>query len=90
MWPFRFKGQATCVDTRRMDMDMDLGIGYGDIDKARAILEEIVAAHPKVLSDPEPTIRMHTPDHRAQFHALDRHRDRHVGPTMSGQSTRWG
>jgi small conductance mechanosensitive channel len=50
---------ATGVDTRRVDMEF--GIGYDDdIDKAQAILEEIVAAHPKVLKDPEPTIRMHT------------------------------
>lgn len=31
-----------------------------DINKAQAILEEIVAAHPKVLKDPPPTIRMNT------------------------------
>lgn len=50
---------ATGVDTRRVDMEF--GIGYDDdIDKAQAILEEIVAAHPKALKDPEPTIRMHT------------------------------
>jgi small conductance mechanosensitive channel len=48
---------ATGVDTRRVDMEF--GIGYDDIDKAQAILEEIVAAHPKALKDPEPTIRMH-------------------------------
>jgi small conductance mechanosensitive channel len=40
---------------------MEFGIGYDDdIDKAQAILEEIVAAHPKALKDPEPTIRMNT------------------------------
>jgi small conductance mechanosensitive channel len=50
---------ATGVDTRRVDMEF--GIGYDDdIDKAQAILEEIVAAHPNALKDPEPTIRMHT------------------------------
>jgi len=50
---------ATGVDTRRVDMEF--GIGYDDdIDKAQAILEEIVAAHPKALKDPEPTIRMNT------------------------------
>jgi small conductance mechanosensitive channel len=48
---------ATGVDTRRVDMEF--GIGYDDdIDRAQAILEEIVAAHPKALKDPEPTIRM--------------------------------
>jgi small conductance mechanosensitive channel len=50
---------ATGVDTRRVDMEF--GIGYDDdIDKAQSILEEIVAAHPKVLKDPQPTIRMNT------------------------------
>ena len=50
---------ATGVDTRRVDMEF--GIGYDDdIDKAQGILEEIVAAHPKALKDPEPTIRMNT------------------------------
>lgn len=50
---------ATGVATRRVDMEF--AIGYSDdIDKAQAILEEVVNAHPKVLADPEPTIRMHT------------------------------
>jgi small conductance mechanosensitive channel len=50
---------ATAVDTRRVDMEF--GIGYGDdIDRAQAILEEIVSAHPKALKDPPPTIRMNT------------------------------
>jgi small conductance mechanosensitive channel len=50
---------ATGVDTRRVDMEF--GIGYDDdVDKAQAILEEIVAAHPKALKDPEPTIRLNT------------------------------
>jgi small conductance mechanosensitive channel len=50
---------ATGVDTRRVDMEF--GIGYADdIDKVQAILEEIVAGHPKALKDPEPTIRMNT------------------------------
>jgi small conductance mechanosensitive channel len=48
---------ATAVDTRRVDMEF--GIGYDDdIDRAQAILEEIVAAHPMALKDPAPTIRM--------------------------------
>jgi small conductance mechanosensitive channel len=50
---------ATGVDIRRVDMEF--GIGYeDDIDKAQAILEDIVAAHPRALKDPEPTIRMNT------------------------------
>jgi small conductance mechanosensitive channel len=44
--------------TRRVDMKF--GIGYGeDIAKAQAIIEGIVASHPKILKDPEPTIRLH-------------------------------
>ncbi len=50
---------ATGVDHRRVDMEF--GIGYADdVDKAQAVLEEIVANHPKVLKDPEPIIKMHT------------------------------
>jgi small conductance mechanosensitive channel len=50
---------ATGVTTRRVDMEF--GIGYDDdIDRAQAILEEVVRAHPMVLADPEPTIRMNT------------------------------
>jgi len=50
---------ATAVDTRRVDMEF--GIGYDDdIDRAQAILEEIVSAHPKALKAPSPTIRMNT------------------------------
>jgi small conductance mechanosensitive channel len=45
--------------TRRR-VDMQFGIGYeDDIDKAITILEEIVAAHPQVLEDPEPVIKLH-------------------------------
>ncbi|MEA3302544.1 MAG: mechanosensitive ion channel [Pseudomonadota bacterium] len=45
--------------TRRR-VDMQFGIGYeDDIDKAITILEEIVAAHPLVLEDPEPVIKLH-------------------------------
>ena len=48
---------ATGVTERRVDMEF--GIGYDDdVDQAQQILEEIVAAHPKVLKDPAPTIRM--------------------------------
>ena len=48
---------VTAVTQRRVDMEF--GIGYGDdIDLAQQILEEIVAAHPKVLEDPPPVIRM--------------------------------
>ena len=44
--------------TRRVDMVF--GIGYDDdIRKAQSILEELTAAHPKILKDPEPTIRVH-------------------------------
>ncbi len=48
----------TGVTERRVDMEF--GIGYDDdVDRAAEILNEIVASHPKVLDDPEPTIRMH-------------------------------
>lgn len=46
---------ASALDERRVDMEF--GIGYNDdIDQAQAILEEIVAAHPKVLEKPAPKI----------------------------------
>lgn len=41
-------------------VDMIFSIGYGDdIEKAQKVLEEIVTAHPSVLKDPEPTIKLH-------------------------------
>jgi small conductance mechanosensitive channel len=50
---------ATGVDIRRVDMEF--GIGYeDDMDQAQAILEQIVADHPKILAEPAPTIRMNT------------------------------
>ncbi len=40
-------------------VDMEFGIGYDDdMDRAQAILEEIVSAHPKALKEPEPTIKL--------------------------------
>jgi small conductance mechanosensitive channel len=46
---------SSAFDERRVDMEF--GIGYNDdIDKAQAILEEVVAAHPKVLENPAPKI----------------------------------
>ena len=55
-------GQAitnvTGTSTRRVDLVF--GIGYGDdMQKAQHILEEVVSSHPKILRDPEPTIRVH-------------------------------
>ena len=48
---------ATGVTQRRVDMLF--GIGYDDdVDRAQAILEEIVSEHPKVLKSPEPTIKV--------------------------------
>jgi small conductance mechanosensitive channel len=45
---------------RERRVDMVFGIGYDDdIGKAEAVLREIVAGHPKVLKDPEPTIQLH-------------------------------
>lgn len=49
---------ATGVSERRVDMEF--GIAYdADIDRAQAILEEIITHHPKVLKDPAPTIALH-------------------------------
>lgn len=49
----------TAEKTRRVDMTF--GIGYGDdIDKAKQVFADILAAHPKVLKSPEPMIYVHT------------------------------
>ena len=48
---------VTASDTRRIDMVF--GIGYEDsIEKAQEVLENVVSEHPKILSDPEPLIRV--------------------------------
>lgn len=48
---------ASGVSERRVDMEF--GIGYdADIDRAQSILEEVVGAHPQVLTEPAPTIRL--------------------------------
>ncbi len=48
---------VTASKTRRVDMIF--GIGYGDsIEKAQSVLEEVVTAHPLVLRDPAPLIRV--------------------------------
>jgi len=50
---------ATAVNERRIDMEF--GIGYDDdIDKAQYILVDIISSHPKVLKEPEATVRMNT------------------------------
>lgn len=49
---------VTTSPTRRVDMVF--GIGYGDsIPKAHSALSEVVRAHPLVLDDPAPVIRVH-------------------------------
>lgn len=49
---------VTASDTRRVDLVF--GISYDDsIEEAEKVIAEIVRAHPLVLSDPEPTIRVH-------------------------------
>ena len=49
---------ASASDTRRVDMVF--GIGYeDDANKAKAILERIVAEHDMVLGEPEPVIQLH-------------------------------
>jgi small conductance mechanosensitive channel len=48
---------VTVSPTRRVDLVF--GIGYGDdIEKAGAVLERVVRAHPMVLDDPEPIIQV--------------------------------
>jgi small conductance mechanosensitive channel len=48
---------VTVSPTRRVDLVF--GIGYGDdIEKAGAVLERVVLAHPMVLDDPEPIIQV--------------------------------
>ena len=48
---------VTASDTRRVDLVF--GIGYDDsIEEAQRVLEETVHAHPLVLADPEPVIRV--------------------------------
>jgi small conductance mechanosensitive channel len=49
---------VTTSPTRRVDLMF--GIGYEDsIEKAQAVLERLVAAHPLTLDDPAPVIRVH-------------------------------
>ncbi|WP_462323101.1 mechanosensitive ion channel family protein, partial [Halochromatium sp.] len=48
---------VTASDMRRVDLVF--GIGYGDsIEKAQAVLEQVIASHPLVLEDPAPNIRV--------------------------------
>lgn len=48
----------TATSTRRVDLVF--GIAYRDsIEEAQALLEELVRAHPAVLEDPAPVIRVH-------------------------------
>jgi len=44
---------------RTLRVDLVFGVSYdSDIEKVERILSEVVSAHPKVLSDPEPKIRV--------------------------------
>lgn len=48
---------VNAYDTRRVDLTA--GIGYGDdIGKAKALFEDIVNSHEKVLQDPAPTVEL--------------------------------
>ncbi|MEM8883096.1 MAG: mechanosensitive ion channel family protein [Planctomycetota bacterium] len=48
---------VTARDTRRCDLT--IGVGYGDdLDKSEKVLREVVTAHPKVLENPEPMIKI--------------------------------
>ena len=50
---------VTAQDIRRVDMVF--GISYtDDIDKSESILYDILKSHDKVLSDPEPVVKLHT------------------------------
>ncbi len=41
-------------------VDMVFGIGYADnIEQAKRVMDKILADHPKVLSNPEPVVRLH-------------------------------
>ena len=47
----------TARDTRRVDLTF--GCGYGDdLDKCEAMITKVVTAHPKVLAEPAPTIKI--------------------------------
>ena len=48
---------VTANETRRVDLRASIGYG-DDIGKATGVLEGIVAAHPKVLADPAPVVRV--------------------------------
>lgn len=48
---------VTANETRRVDLRASIGYG-DDIGKAKEVLEGIVAAHPKVLADPAPVVRV--------------------------------
>jgi small conductance mechanosensitive channel len=58
---------VTTSETRRVDLTF--GIGYDDsIESAQNVLEEIVVAHPLVLKDPPPVIRVaEISDHSINF-----------------------
>ena len=48
---------VTARDTRRVDLTF--GCGYGDdLDKCEKMINDVVKAHPKVLADPAPTIKI--------------------------------
>ena len=50
---------VTAQKERRVDLEF--GIGYDDdIELAERVLTEIVSAHEKILTDPEPIIKLHT------------------------------
>jgi small conductance mechanosensitive channel len=44
-------------DTRRVDLTASIGYG-DDIEKAKSVLERIIAGHDKILKDPAPTVQL--------------------------------
>ncbi len=47
----------TARDTRRVDLTLFTGYG-ADVEQVERILQEVVSAHPKVLEEPSPVIRL--------------------------------
>lgn len=48
---------ATASDTRRVDLVFTIG-REDDVERARRVLEEVLAEHPQVLKDPPPDVRL--------------------------------
>src|SRR5690606_31178719 len=49
---------VTGKPTRRVDLTFSIAYG-DDVERAQAVLEDMVRRHPLVLTDPAPTVRLH-------------------------------